>query len=69
MAGAALESSAVTSPFSPGVRSHDSRRAHPLIDRHGGDVAIAGQEMDGRVDVRVGAAYGQDARLKIAPLS
>ena len=66
MAGTALEVLGGHLAVVPEMRQvHDGRRAHPLIDRHGGDVAIAGQEVHGRVDVRVCmTAHGEDARLE-----
>ena len=36
--------------------------ADPLVDRHRGDVAIVGQEVHGRVDVRVGVAGDRQHR-------
>src|SRR2546427_448283 len=41
----------------PEVREvHHRGLPDPLVDRHGGDVAVAGQEVDRRIDVRVGVA-------------
>ena len=41
---------------------HHGRVSDPLIDGHGGDVAIAGEEVHRRIDVRVGVTGDREHR-------
>ena len=66
MSGALLEIGRGDLPVLTEVgQVHDGRRAHPLVHGHLRDVAIAGQEVHGRVHMSVGvAARGEHGGLK-----